>query len=171
MSVQTPVFQASKLKKACFTDIQEMFEAFAASLVFSEDIVRVIEGAKGASGEKGDKGDNGDDGNDGETPVVYSETVTIIPIPNNVTYVEIPATRLNDDKFKIISKREINPETGSVGADYPVFVAGDGYFAMGPLVPDDQNNKTRLYVVFTAGITATPNDDFALVWTKASTIV
>ena len=164
----TPVFNASKLKKTCFKDIQEMFEEFVSALEFSEDIVRVIEGAKGADGGKGDKGDKGDNGDNGSNASTFSESSVVIPIPNGVTYVEIPATRINDDKFKIISKREIDPEAGSVGDDYPDFVAGDGYFALGPLVPDEQNDKTRMYFVFTSGISATPNADFALVWTKTN---
>lgn len=168
-NIQTPVFKAGTLKKTCYSSTQELLDDFAANLFFTEDIVRTIEGAKGADGA---------DGADAIAPPStpsqsgssYSESQVIIPIANGSTYVEITSgVNINNDKFKILSKREINPEAGSNGDDYPDFNSADGIVGVGCLVPDMQNNRTRIYFVFhPSSVTAVPNEHFVLVWTKAA---
>ena len=169
LNIQTPVFKAGTLKKTCYSNTQELLEDFASNLFFTEDIVRTIEGAKGADGSNGA---------DAVAPPVappnssssYSESQVIIPIVNGSTYVEITSgVGVNNDKFKILSKREINPEAGSAGGDYPVFNPADGIVGVGCLVPDMQNNRTRVYFVFyPSTVAAVPNSDFVLIWTKAT---
>lgn len=167
--IQSPAFKAGTLKDSCFNNPQEMLEAFAKALYFSEDVVKTLKGATGPAGADGADGADGASGSSGGSSG-YSELVTLIPISSGSTYVEIPDTGLTNDKFSILSKREVDPVLSPPAPTaYPAFVPANGIVGCGTLVEDEANNRTRMYFTFTpAAIVAVPNADFVLVWIKGA---
>lgn len=164
--IQSPAFKAGTLKDACFNNPQEMLEAFAKALYFSEDVVKTLTGATGPAGADGADGLDAVSGSEGSS-ASYSETVTIIPISAGSTYVEIPDRGCTNDKFSILSKREVLAQAGPPA--YAAFVPADGIVGCGTLVEDEANNRTRMYFTFTpAAIVSVPNADFALIWIKGA---
>lgn len=164
--IQVPSFQVGTITLSCYpASPQDLLEAFAAALVFSEDVVRVIKGANGMKGEKGDKGDRGERGEKGNDSSAGAKTTTFIPIAAGATYVEIPDTNVENHTLAIRSKREIAPAVGTVGYDYPAFDIATGYIGIGCIVEDMVNNRTRVYFTYAgAAITSVPHGDFQLIW-------
>lgn len=163
-SLQTPVFDSAKLPITCYpSDPQEFARLIASSLIFSQDIVRVIKGANGINGSDGERGEVGPSGPKGAPYDPLSRTSKIIAIPNGATYVEIPFLDIQKANFTIQSKRMIIPDD-----DYPIaFDPATGYLGVGSLVEDVTNGRTRLYFTYGgAAITAAPHGDFILFFTR-----
>ena len=163
----TVILEAGTLDKTCFASEQERFESFARALVFRKDLIQLIEGAAGNDGSDGSDGTNGAQGPAGPAGPPLTPTVTHHLIPAGSTYIEITGVGVYVGNLEIKSRRNVgityDESTDPPTATYVAFDPADGIVGVGTLVEDTTNGKTRVYFLFSAGITSTPNDDWFLV--------
>lgn len=166
----TVILEAGNLDKTCFASEQERFEAFARSLVFRKDLIQLIQGAAGNDGSDGSDGADGAQGPPGPAGPALTPESVFYSIPAGSTYITVTGLSIYQGDLEIKSKRNVgityDESTDPPTQTFAAFDPADGIVGIGTLVEDLTNGNTRVYFLFSAGITSTPNDDFHLVHTK-----
>lgn len=157
-----PLLVIGKLPKECYESWQEFADDFVRVLRLGSDTVAIIQGAageRGPQGRTGAAGQQGVPGVAGTTPALQTEN---IPINAGVKFVEFNFfTGWRSAIYTIV----YNGAFGSSDVSQPDYVPSSGVVGVGTLVPVyavGGTTKVRCYFTFAAGVTQTPDANFAL---------